>query len=105
MTKLTFEILLGPEAKMPVPADENACLDVRGLLNSSRKTMPWRVWTMAAVPTVVSMQALTLYPIQKVKLQFGGYNIKFSGNVPNGAKVRLLIGSYTDSIDISPYYL
>jgi hypothetical protein len=60
---------------------------------------------MAAIPTVVSMQALSLYPIQKVKLQFGGYNIKFSGNVPNGAKVRLLIGSYANFIDITPHYL
>jgi hypothetical protein len=58
---------------------------------------------MATIPMVA--QALKLYPIQTVKLWAGGYNIKFSGSVPTGATIRLLIGGYADSIDITPHYL
>ena len=60
---------------------------------------------MAAIPTVVSMKALPLCPIVRKWWKQGGYTIQFSGSVPKGAKVRLLIGSDEDSVDITPHYL
>lgn len=59
---------------------------------------------MVGTPTAVPVKALILHPIHTIKLWAGGFNIKFSGSVP-GSRVRLLIGGYTDYVDITPYYL
>ncbi len=61
---------------------------------------------MAAIAPPISAPSLplNLHPIHRIKVQHGGYNIKFSGHVPPGARVRLMIGNDSDFVDISPYY-
>ena len=57
-----------------------------------------------AAPNAATTQALTLDPIKLAKTYNGGYTIKYSGKVPPGAKVRLLIGGDTDYIELNPQY-
>jgi hypothetical protein len=57
-----------------------------------------------SAPSSVSNQQLSLHAIHKIRIQHGGYNIRFSGHVPKEARVRLLIGSDADYVDITPHY-